>query len=438
MSKSSLRRTSSSASSLRRSILASNRSERADFERRQTWQTDDSLSASHGSRLDDDDLAATLCCAQPAASSDVFLAPPAIAIPGVRADRAWQPHPLRQVAPVRRTKSEQTNLNNLTMRENRKARSKSAQDAPKRVANVKIVLREHADDAIASDSEDDDDECNTALSLRISAQRNRLDYATRRVLTDEKNAAIMHRVQQVATPPELYSPISTPVPDASDITADLIQVCQKLERVYADNAIASDSESDDDYTCKGDPKMTAALQQAAIHGVHNAVATQIDAAAYMGVELQKRAMSDAGLTSRVTDPSHSVKLSPHRRNVSAGNLTVRLIPPQSTKGAEVYEHDGKTPIEVATFDKGAVLAMRSLRPSKTRPKPTKGVLKKTGSPPSTGVSTAECSPSKTVQTRISHGNDVDGLLKPMPPPKLIFKQPAQSTASENGADNAAL
>ena len=362
--------------------------------------------------MDDEDLMATTGYAQDAASSEVFLAPPAIA--NDRARRACRPQPTKEVARIRRVKSEQSNMNHLARRGHRNSRSKSIHDARKKAAKiaVTIVSREHADDAIASDSEDDDDEHNAALSRRMSAQQNRLDYATRRALTDDRNAAAMQLVQQLDTPPELYSTISTPIPDASDAGADLIKVCEKLELMSAESAVESDSD-DDDYTCKGDAKMTAALKQAFVHRVHNAAAVQIETDAVPGAEPQKRAMSDAA----IIEPGDKHKLNPHRRNISAGNLTVRLIPPQPTDLSATNE----VSIEPKTFDKGAALAVRSLRPSRTRPKPAKGVLKKSGSPPSTGVSTAECSPSKKGKARVRGDEIVEGHLNPRAPPRLTFR-----------------
>jgi hypothetical protein len=256
-------------------------------------------------------------------------------------------------------------------------------------------------------------------------------------LTDVKNAAVMQLVQQVATPPELYTSISTPIPDASNTTTDLMQLCQKLELVSADNAIASDSECDDDYTCKDDPKMTAALKQAAIHGVHNSAAVQIHTDAEIGQEAQKRAMSDAASTVRVTGSGTSDKLNPHRRNVSAGNLTVRLIPPQATKSSGADGNDYEPFVEDKTFDRGAALAIRSLRPSKTRPKPTKGVLKKGGSPPSTGVSTAASSPSNKVQTLLRNGEAMAGFLEEGTPPTRLSFRPASAPPLEVEAESTA-
>lgn len=362
--------------------------------------------------MDDEDLMATTGYAQDAASSEAFLAPPAIA--NDRAKRARRPQSTRGVARLRRVKSEQSNMNHLATRGHRNSRSRSTHDARKKAAKiaVTIVSREHADDAIASDSEEDDDEHNAALSRRMSAQQNRLDYATRRALTDDRNAAAMRSVQQLDTPPELYSTISTPVPDASDAGADLIKVCEKLELMSGESAIESDSD-DDDYTCKGDAKMTAALKQALVHRVHNAAAVQIETDTMPEAEPQKRAMSDAA----VIEPGEKHKLKPHRRNISAGNLTVRLIPPQPTKPSATDD----MPAEPQTSDKSAAIAIRSLRPSSSRPKPSKGVLKKSGSPPSTGVSTAECSPSKKGKARVRGDEIVEGHLNPRAPPRLTFR-----------------
>ncbi|PIB02610.1 hypothetical protein CB0940_00373 [Cercospora beticola] len=433
-------RTSTSAISLSRAVHGVTLSSRPEPERRQTWQSMGSSSASN-SRWNDDDLLATTCSSQSGQNFQVPQGPQVVAPARTKTKRS-RPPPPKTTTNFRRVRSEQSNLQQLVARESGKERSKSTHVAldryDKKAHNepaVKIVAPEQADDAIASDSEDDNI-ASDGLLRSMTIRRNRLGYATRRAMTDEKNAALMQQVQLAPTPANLYSAIDTPIADASDAGADLVKVSQKLELVsasLADNAIASDSE-DDDYTCKGDPKMTAALRQAALHRERN-VAIHVSHDGLHdepALELQKRSMSDAAVAVRLAEPSSN---SPHKRNFSTGSATVRLLPPNASVSKSSDVDDLETPIEVKTYDTSSALAMRSLRPSRTRPKPAKGVLKKSGSPPSTGASTTECSPTKKVQTRNRSGSGevVGGMVRPKSPPRMtadgVFR-PGQVTAAE--------
>ncbi|KAF2214743.1 hypothetical protein CERZMDRAFT_95135 [Cercospora zeae-maydis SCOH1-5] len=424
-------RTSSSASSLSRAIQGMALSGRPELERRQTWQSVGTSSLSN-SRWNDDDLVATTCRAQPGQDSRVSQGPPAVASVRTKAKRS-RPPPPKPMSNFRRIRSEQSNLQQLVTRDIGKNRSKSthvgANRHDKNARNepaIQIVGPEQADDAIASDSEDDEI-ASDGLLRSMTIRRNRLDYATRRAMTDDKNAALMQQAQLAATPVDLCSAIPTPIPDASDAGADLVKVSQKLELVsasLADNAIASDSE-DDDYTCKGDPKTTAALRQAALHRERNIAIHVPNDGSHdePAQELQKRSMSDAAVAVRLAEPGSS---SPHKRNFSTGSPTVRLVAPTASTSKSDRADELETPVEVKTYDTASALSIRSLRPSKTRPKPAKGVLKKSGSPPSTGPSTTECSPTKKVQTRVRSGSgDVpkspprmtaEGVFRSGPPP----------------------
>ncbi|KAM3418733.1 hypothetical protein BST61_g4707 [Cercospora zeina] len=402
-------RTSSSASSLSRAIQSMSLSGRPDLERRQPWQSVGTSSLSN-SRLNDGDLEATTCRAQSAQNCPVPQGPPVVAPVSAKAKRS-RPHQSRPATNFRRIRSEQCNLQQLVVRDSGKNRSKSTHVAAVRHGKdarnepaIQIVTPEQADDAIASDSEDDEI-ASDGLLRSMTIRRSRLDYATRRAMTDDKNAALMQQAQLAATPVDLYSAIPTPIPDASDAGADLIKVSQKLELVsasLADNAIASDSE-DDDYTCKGDPKTTAALRQAALHRERNIAIHVTNDGSHdePAQELQKRSMSDAAVTVRHSEPCSN---SPRKRNFSTGSATVKLVPPTASASKSDPADELETPIEVKTYDTASALSIRSLRPSKTRPKPAKGVLKKSGSPPSTGASTTECSPTKKVQTRVRSGS----------------------------------
>ncbi|KAI5369291.1 hypothetical protein Slin15195_G001670 [Septoria linicola] len=401
-------RPNSSLTSLLRATGIPTTSNRPGLTHRETWQSNSPLSYC-SSRWDDDDLETTTCRA-----ADVFPVPPAAASRYTQARRTRRSQTTKSMGHIKRSRSEQTNLHRMAIIDN-KAPSAPAQGATEiyRAAGQQTsgvtISSEHADNAIESDSDEDDFLSSSAQSRCIAAKYNRLDYATRRAATDERNAALMQLAQHISTPDELYSVLPTPIPDASTAEINLFKVSQKLELMsasLADNAIASDSE-DDDYTCKGYPETTAALRQAAIHRAHNvAIANVDDDDALRRPELQKRAMSAAALTVRVTEPNlSSEKTSPHKRNSSAGTLTVRLVPPKPTHLFADNVDGVETSFEAKTYEKGSILAIRSLRPSKTRPKPVRGVLKKSGSPPSTAVSTADCSPMK--QYHSTSGNAVD-------------------------------
>jgi hypothetical protein len=202
----------------------------------------------------------------------------------------------------------------------------------------------------------------------ITALRNKPDYATRRRLADER-AAQMNRgpleVQQL------------------DMLA--VRLAQKLEVVsasQAEDAIASDSEDDedDDYSYQGDRKMSAALELARYHRDCNSITVTVE-----------NSPSKYGGPSAFT--TAAIENSPTKSSVWTSWLSVKTIPRlQDTTTA-----DEVTPVEIKSFDMDARLGTGSLRPSRAQPKPIKGVLKKTDRMPS---------PTRRVKTQISGENHV--------------------------------
>lgn len=219
--------------------------------------------------------------------------------------------------------------------------------------DVKIVTQADAEDAIASDSEDDETPSDTSSKLRQAFQQKRVSYAERRAAQDEKAAEEYDcRVAEYDARGEQEVP----------------QRIKLMTPEQHESAIAdSDSEDEDDGINK-------ALRTASLHSAKNKFATSLSAA-----ELQlHRPGSNRG--------EHRASLSVKIESDPTDTLTVKGT---NTKG-------DVTPREIKSFEPGAPLPCRKLRPSASRPKPAKSVLKKSGS--ISESSSSNESPSKHVKT----------------------------------------
>lgn len=155
-----------------------------------------------------------------------------------------------------------------------------------------------------------------------------------------------------------------------------------------ENAIASDSDENDD----GDDFATTCtfLKKSGI-------AAQRSRPTYA----QRRAMSDQ----RANPQKHSSPLSPLLQQ--AQQATAMMV---STSARYRHEEDIETPIEVKSFTYEEMVPHHVLHPSRSRPRPAKGVLKKTGSRSSSEDSV------KHVHTAIRRGSgsvvNGTGMLDP--------------------------
>ncbi|KAK4507204.1 hypothetical protein PRZ48_000939 [Zasmidium cellare] len=307
-------------------------------ERRQTWQ-----SGAASSVWTADELAAPACKTSQAHLNR--MAPPAL------------PH-LDQTRHMRRSHTVQGRLSTQGDERSRKdstmrqGHTDNKSDL-KVKDDIKLVSEADAEDAIASDSEDDEIPPDTSTKLRQAFQQKRVSYAERRAAQDERAAEEYDR--RVA---EYDARGEQEVPQRIKLMTP-----EQHESAIAD----SDSEGEDDHIAK-------ALRTASLHSAKNKFATSLSAA-----ELQLHGPGSKGAEHRA---SLSVKI----ESDPTDTLTVQ----GTNKRGDV------TPREIKSFEPGAPLPCRKLRPSASRPKPAKSVLKKSGSI-SESSSSSE-SPSKHVNT----------------------------------------
>lgn len=285
---------------------------------------------------------------------------------------------------MRRNKSEHTDLNKLKLQSEAPVTSFAAgmlQDRTQ-LAVESIVRKQEMEDAIASDSEDDDDllEPNNQPAVGgITALRRRPDYAARRAMNDQKMAKQMEQCQLAYT-----EEVTTALHAQDAAQAALTRTPGGLEMTLSDQidvAIASDSEEEDD------PSTHAALELARLHRDRNSIPT---------ITMD----THARLSTAKVDPDR-----PRRRSASADTLTVKIIPPLNLD----HDRDEETPTEVRSYEIGSRLgAPNTVRPSRSMPRPAKGVLKKPGSR----------SPPRTVKTRIRSTSHevVGGRVRARTPP----------------------
>jgi hypothetical protein len=158
--------------------------------------------------------------------------------------------------------------------------------------------------------------------------------------------------------------------------------CAIIGSLDAEEAIASDSEDDAD---GHEFTMACNMVQTSV------IAAQRNRPTYA----QRRAMSDQRIDHHKAPLPLPPALSPSVPHVRVATVVVSTV-----VGYMSAEHEGEieTPIEVKSFAHGEMVPHRSLRPSRSRPLPTKGVLKKFGSRSSSEDSV------KHVHTAISRGS----------------------------------
>lgn len=316
-------------------------------ERRQTWQ-----SGAPSTRWTDEELAGVTC--KPSSTYHAHTHAPGLATG--RRDRIVHMHRTPNVQGDLHALEHDQSRKDSTTRQSKSHEKKKNEAATKQ--DIRLVSQADAEDAIASDSEDDDNVLADAEhQQRLAAQRKRTSYAERREIQDEKAAQEYNR--GVAK----YDARSEQ------------QVPQRVRLTTTDqheSAIESDSEDEDE-------QVTTALRTATIHRYHNQIATSQGAAGF-----------------QIKD---EITQSPRKGSDHRASLTVKItsepvatlaIPGKNAKG-------GVTPREVKSFEVDAPQKCHNLRPSKSRPRPTKGVLKKTDSTSSSSSSSNE-SPTKHVKT----------------------------------------
>ncbi|KAF2173226.1 hypothetical protein M409DRAFT_49701 [Zasmidium cellare ATCC 36951] len=205
--------------------------------------------------------------------------------------------------------------------------------------DIKLVLVADVEDAIASDSEDDEVSSDASSKFRQLAQQKRLSYAERRSRQDERAAEESDRcvaAYDAKQEQEVLQPIKLRTSD------------------HHESAIESDSEDEDD-------GIANALKTATLLRARNQIATSQGAA--------ERGLGTDDVEGSHKGGEHRASLSVKIASDPSNNLTV----PNTKNKGDV------TPREVKSFDVGAPLPCRKLRPSASRPKPNKGVLKKSGS-----------------------------------------------------------
>ncbi|CAK3986355.1 Hypothetical predicted protein [Lecanosticta acicola] len=324
------------------------------LDRRQTWQAEPS------SRWADADLADPACKFRTAH------------VP--RSQLSFHPLETRKgQSAMRRVKSEQVHIQHL---KGRYKSQKHLTDKVPRVVQKKdvgIVAQEDAENAIASDSDDDEDDDDGALTMGgIAAQRKRADYATRRARSDELAAV---RVQQQQQQQQTHE-------RASQLTQQL-QVLKICSPGQAESAIESDDEDDAEALPSGDP-IKAALNLAQDH---------------------------KPLNTNIAEVPHELEDQPRKPCVC-----FEIEPPATDSRVRGLE-DGvttlETPREIKCFDRLSLVPTRPLRPSKSQPNPTKGVLKKQNasksagnSPPKHVVTAVRRSSTKDMVTHAADANSV--------------------------------
>lgn len=175
-----------------------------------------------------------------------------------------------------------------------------------------------------------------------------------------------------------------------------VESCAISDVPEEENAIASDSEDEDDEDKF--PTMCNAYQVSGI-------AAQRSRPTYA----QRRAMSDQRVVRRdYLPPLPCVRPAPQ---VSA-LVVATAVQYVSTALEEAIDTpiENETPIEVKSFAREEMIPHHALRPSRSRPQPTKGVLKTAGSRSSSEDSV------KQVHTSIRRGSGsvVDGRVVPDP------------------------
>lgn len=316
-------------------------------ERRQTWQ-----SCTTSIRWTNEELAGVMC--KPSSTHQAHHNAPFLAMG--RRDRTMQMH---------RTPNVQVDLHTLGKDQSRKdstTRQRNSHDKRKSEVTTKeditLVPQADAEDAIASDSDADDDDVLTDAELkqRSAAQRKRPGYAERRSKQDERAAEELNRrVAEYDARPEQQAPLRV-----------------RLTRTdQHESAIESDSEEEDE-------QVTSALRTATVHRYHN----QIEA-------------SQGAAGSQIED---AVTQSPCKRSDNRASLNVKITsePVATLAITGNNAKGGVTPRVVKSFEVDAPQRCGNLRPSSSRPRPAKGVLKKTDSPSSSSSSSG--SPTKHVKT----------------------------------------
>lgn len=196
----------------------------------------------------------------------------------------------------------------------------------------------------------------SALDLNSSDHLVRLRKSMRRTKSDHTGLVSMQAAEA------LTSGIDIPLRSQGDAE----QTCAIVGSVEEENAIASDSEDDGE----GDLPLNLKYRQA------SGIAAQRSRPTYA----QRRAMSDQ----RVTNQRSRPPLLPTPPILQVTNLVVSTTTNFMSAG---HEADRETPIEVKSFSYEEVLPPTALRPSRSRPRPLKGVLKKGGSRSSSEDST---------------------------------------------------
>lgn len=339
----SLHRSTKSAGDLEH--MATSNSKPPMGERRQTWQ-----SGATSTRWTEDELAEIKC--KPSSTFHAHKDAPGLATG--RQDRTTHVHRAPNVHGDLSALGKEQPRKDSTMRQIHSHENKKSDTVTKQ--DIKVVSQADAEDALASDSDDDEDDvfADAELKQRLATRQKRVNYAERRSIQDER--AVKEFNRRVAE----YDARSEQ------------QVRQRVRLTTTDqHESAFESNGDDE-----DEEVTSALRTATIYRYHNQFSTS------QGV---------AG--SRIEDDTTQ---SPRKRSNNRASLNVKItsesalaIPGNDTKG-------GVTPREVRSFEVDAPQKCRNLRPSKSRPSPAKGVLKKTDSP-SPSSSSGE-SPTKHVKT----------------------------------------
>ncbi|KAK4635828.1 hypothetical protein CLAFUW4_02045 [Fulvia fulva] len=289
-------------------------------ERRRTWQIDSVASSASrlrrgsSSRWHDDELAEVSCQPTPPEGYRAGLGILAQSRARFVATKQTKGH-------IKRVKSAHVKLNQLNFQD---VKSKQRQKKTP-AANNKGPTMEQAstsDAAIASDSEDDFLSDGEEHASNIVCARP--NYAERRARAD--NNAPSRAYQSLAQHEEIFQP-------------------NILTHSPSENAIESDDEDDNIAACKSDRKISTRLSLAQIHCAQNAVAAK-----WTPEQLPKRRKSP---------------------------LSVSIAPTALTEltAAGGSPGHGSTPAEVTRFEPDGFVANRELRPSRTQPRPAKGVLK---------------------------------------------------------------